>query len=159
MGWSVRRLEWGKPGLGDGRVGISRTADGSVGPITKTSVLLQRFPLAHQVPDFPHQRLVPVDHRFSRFMVIVKTCRRHHAFDLFDFGLALRDARLEFLDALAADILGLAHLPGLGFEPLLFVEGRSRLRRGRLGWLLRRLSRLGGGRRWGSFHSSGRALL
>ena len=35
-------------------------------------VLLQRFPLAHQIPYLPHQGLMTVDHRLGCFPVVVK---------------------------------------------------------------------------------------
>src|SRR5687767_15372310 len=52
-------------------------------------------------------------------------------FDVFDLGLAFGDPRLELFDPVAARVLRLTNLPGLGLESLVLVESRSRQRRGR----------------------------
>src|SRR5207247_7947610 len=68
------------------------------------SVRLERLPLRDQVPDLPHQRLMPVGHRFGGFEVVVEAGRGHRRFELLDLLFALGDARLEFGDALLKSI-------------------------------------------------------
>jgi hypothetical protein len=66
-------------------------------------VVLQRFPLRHQVADFPHQRLMAIDDRLRSRGILVETRFRHRRFELLHFGFARRDARLEIGDALRSD--------------------------------------------------------
>ena len=62
-------------------------------------VLLQGFPLSDQVADFPHQRLVSVDDRLRRFVIVVKTRLDHSGLELLDLRLTLSDASFEIGDA------------------------------------------------------------
>ena len=81
-------------------------------------VVLQRLPLRHQVADFPHQRLMAIDHRLRSRGILVETRLRHRRFELLHLGLGRRDARLEIRDALAQRfLLPLFFLP-ICFEPL-----------------------------------------
>ena len=89
---------------------------------TPPSTPLERFPLAHEVADLPHQGLVPVDHRLGGVAVFVEAGRRHGRLDLLDLAFAFGYPPLELADALlpgrlraleAALVLGSppAHVP------------------------------------------------
>src|SRR5687767_5191248 len=89
----------------------------------------QLLPLAHQVADLPHEGLVLVDDRARRLVVLVKAGRAHDGLELFDRLLAVRDARLETVDALLPGIARFlvtarARLNALAF----FVGDRRQLR-------------------------------
>src|SRR5690606_11863087 len=92
-------------------------------------VLLQRFPLAHEVADLPHERLVAIDGGLRRLAVVVEPGRGHGLLELLDLGLARGDARLEIGNALLQRFgralllapLGLCRLPLLSFGLWLLV--------------------------------------
>ena len=83
--------------------------------------LLKLFPLMHEVPDLPHQRLVLVDNGFCSFVIVVEPGRRHGGFDLLDGLFAIRDARLQVVDSLPPGIERLPGLPRLGLLTLALV--------------------------------------
>ena len=85
---------------------------------------LQRFPLRHQVPDLPHERLVSVDHRLGGFVVVVKAGRGHLCLDLLHFRFALGDPRFELLHAAAPRAFDFPLLPRFCFLPLAFLVRR-----------------------------------
>jgi hypothetical protein len=63
-------------------------------------VFLQSLPLAHQVADFPHERLVLVDELLRGVAVLVEPRSGHRGFELLDPGFPLGDASLEVPDTL-----------------------------------------------------------
>ena len=81
-------------------------------------MVLQRFPLRHQVADFPHQRLMAIDDRLRSCGILIKPRFRHRRFQLLHFGFARRDARLEIGDALPQRLLVALLLLPLRLEPL-----------------------------------------
>jgi hypothetical protein len=79
-------------------------------------VLLQRFPLRHQIAYFPHQRLMAVDHNLGGITVIVEPGRRDRRFDRLDLFFTGGDPRLEVGNAFLQPFgLALLLLP-IGFD-------------------------------------------
>ena len=81
-------------------------------------LLLERFPLPHQVSHFPHQGLMSIDYRLGRLVVVVEAGGGHLRLDLLDLGLFFRDACLELFDATTTHVLCLALLARLGLLAL-----------------------------------------
>ena len=68
---------------------------GSSGEIRRR---LQFFPAVHQMADFPHQPLVPVDDRLRGGAIVVEAGRRHRLLDLANRRFAFGDLALEPVD-------------------------------------------------------------
>ena len=61
-------------------------------------MLLERFPLSHQVTYFPHKRLMAIDSLFGGLAVVIELWRRHGGLELLHLSFALGDARFEIFD-------------------------------------------------------------
>src|ERR1700694_5760987 len=90
------------------------TSPSSVSGCGEVRSRLERLPPAHQIADFPHERLMPVDHRLRGSPVVVKAGCRHRAFDFAHGLLGRGDAGFELPDARAARAFSARSLPGLG---------------------------------------------
>ena len=72
-------------------------------------VSLQRFPLVHQVADFPHERLMAADERLGALAFLVEAWGGHLGLDVPNRLLALGDSSFELCNP-ALTLLDLAAL-------------------------------------------------
>src|SRR5688572_9589711 len=84
---------------------------------------VERFPLTHQVSDFPHERLMLVDDRARRLVIFIEAGSAHDRLHIFDRLLAVRDACLEIDDALLPGIARFLVAARARFNPLAFFVG------------------------------------
>src|SRR5688572_9444179 len=79
---------------------------------------LQRFPLRHQVSDFPHQRLMAIDDLLRAFSVLIEAGGRHLRFKLFDLSFAVGYPALQVGNPFLQRLCRAVSLPALGLELL-----------------------------------------
>ena len=82
----------------------------------------------HQIPDFPHQRLMAIDRRLSSDAIVIETRLNHGALELSNRLLAVGDAILELIDPRPSRLFGARLLAGLRVGTLFLVVRDLRLR-------------------------------
>src|SRR5688572_25682450 len=100
-----RGLRFGSPLIGAGR--------GMLG-----GVFLERLPLAHQVADLPHQRLVLVDELLRGVAVVIEPRGGHRRLEFLDPGFAVGDPCFQLGDTLLQRLRGALLLLALHIEAL-----------------------------------------
>ena len=89
-------------------------------------MFLQGLPLAHQIPDLPHQRLMAIDHRLGGVRIVVEAGRGDCRLELLDLRLPVGDAPFQFRDSLV-QCIGRTLLPfAVGIELLPLFPGEVR---------------------------------
>ncbi len=87
-------------------------------------MFLQGFPLTHEVADFPHQRLMPVDHRLRGIRIVVEPGRRDDRLELLDLRFPVGNPGFQFRDPLVQRIGGTLLFLSLSVELFPLVTGR-----------------------------------
>src|SRR5579862_3901693 len=84
---------------------VQRVRAGMSRPSASVSCLgLQRFPLIHEVTDFPHECLMAAGGGVGGGAVVEESWRGHLGFEFLDRAFAVGDARFEVGNALVARV-------------------------------------------------------